>query len=303
MSPRPHRSTPHGDGPEPAAGELEGAEGTRLRTWRWPVENPRGRVQLVHGLSEHMGRYVELAGVLNRAGWSVFGHDHRGHGESEGRRGVLRDFDHLVEDVRRVRRQAGRLAPGPGEPAILGHSLGGLVVIRDLQTADRPPRRAVVSAPWLGTRIRLPLWQRIAARTLRHVLPDLVIQRSLDEQALTRDPARGAAYRADPRVHRAGSAGLLAEVEAAQAAAMTDPLPPSVRILLLLPLDDEVTDPDRTGRWAAGVAEDRIRVERFPDGRHEPFHDIERATVFRVLANWLNETAPATASTERTEQE
>lgn len=106
MTDRPWASTPHGDGPEPRAGELEGAAGSRIRTWSWPVDSPRGRVQLVHGLSEHLLRYIELAGVLNRAGWSVFGHDHRGHGESDGTRGVLRDFSHLVTDLGRVRARA-----------------------------------------------------------------------------------------------------------------------------------------------------------------------------------------------------
>lgn len=309
-------STPHGEGPAPEPGALEGAGGVRIRTWRWPVDAPRGRIQLVHGLSENLGRYIELAGVLNRAGWSVFGHDHRGHGESDGRRGVLRDFTHLITDVDRVRERADDLAPGPGAPVLLGHSLGGLVVIRHLQTAAsartaasprtaaRPPERAVVSAPWLGTRIVLPFWQRIAARTLRHVLPDVVIQRSLDVTKLTRDRERGAAYRDDPTVHRAGSAGLLAQVEAAQTAAMEEDVPGWVRILLLLPLDDQVADPDRTERWAKAIPRERIRVERFPEGRHEPFHDIERATVFRVLADWLNEeTSGDTASTEQAEQE
>ncbi len=294
---------PHGDGPEPEPGELDGAAGVRIRTWRWPVPQPRGRIQLVHGLSEHLGRYVELAGVLNRAGWSVFGHDHRGHGESAGRRGVLDRFENLVDDLDAVRRRADELAPGPGEPVPLGHSLGGLTVIRHLQTATDPPHRAVVSAPWLGTRVVLPLWQRLAARTLRHVRPDMVVQRSLDETKLTRDDARGAAYRADPTIHRAGSPGLLAEVEKAQAAAMTDPLPIHLRMLLLLPLDDQVTDPDRTERWAAGTRGARIRIERYPEGRHEPFHDIERAAVFRVLADWLNEEAPVTAPTEQADEE
>ena len=295
-------STPHGAGPEPEPGELRGAGGMRLRTWRWPVEAPRGRIQLVHGLSEHLGRYIELAGVLNAAGWSVFGHDHRGHGQSEGTRGVLEDFDHLVADLGRVRAHADALAPGPGDPVLLGHSLGGLVTIRHLQTSDAPARRAVVSAPWLGTRVVLPLWQRVAARTLRYVWPDVVIQRSLDETKLTRDPERGAAYRADPTVHRAGSPGLLARVEAAQDAALADPLPDDVRILLFLPLDDQVADPDRTERWAANVRADRIRVERYPDGRHEPFHDIERADVSRTLVDWLNEEAPSAAPTERTDE-
>jgi len=295
-------STPHGDGPPPTAGETMGADGVSIRTWQWPIEEPRGRIQLVHGLSEHLGRYIELAGVLNRAGWSVFGHDHRGHGESGGRRGVLRNFDHLVSDVDLVRERADELAPGPGAPLMLGHSMGGLVALRYLQTAREPPPRAVISAPWLGTRVRLPFWQRVAVRSLRHLLPEFVMQRSLDETGITRDPARRRAYRDDPLAHRAGSAGLLTEIEAAQAATLDQGLPEGVSILLILPLDDQVVDPERTEKWAAGLPAERVRVERFPDGLHEPFHDIERETVFRLLAHWLNEEATKVSPPEHAEQ-
>lgn len=298
----PSSGHPHGDGPVPEAGELTGADGVRIRTWSWKREGARGRIQLTHGFSEHLGRYRELAGHLVRDGWAVFGHDHRGHGESEGVRGVLRDFDHLLRDLEAVRRRADELAPGPGAPLLLGHSMGGLVALRYLQTTADPPGRAVVSAPWLGTRVRLPLWQRVAARTLRYVAPALVLTRSLDTTLLTRDLERGAAYRDDPTVHRAGSAGLLREVEEAQVAAMAGGLPDGCRVLLLVPLDDRVTDAARTQEWAASVPSGQVEVVRLPGGRHEPFHDIERATVFRTLVEWLNEEAPRRAAPERMTQ-
>jgi len=282
----------HAPGPEPVAGSLEGADGVTLRTWSWQVEDPRGRIQLTHGLSEHLGRYREVAGELVRAGWSVFGHDHRGHGESEGRRGILRDFDHLLTDLARVRDRADELAPGPGAPLLLGHSLGGLVALRYLQTAAEPPPRVVISAPWLRTRVVLPLWQRIAARTLRYLAPEFVMRRALDTTLLTRDRERGDAYRDDPTVHRCGSAGLLAEVERAQADALSAGVPEGCHVLLVVPLDDQVTDPDRTLEWAAGVDAERIRVMRLPGGRHEPFQDTDRATVLRALVEWVNEAAP-----------
>jgi len=282
----------HAPGPAPAPSDIMGAGGVRLRTWSWPVEHARGRVQLTHGLSEHLGRYREVAGVLMRAGWSVFGHDHRGHGESDGERGVLRDFDHLVQDVAAVRERADDLAPGPGRPLLLGHSMGGLVALRYLQSAGEPPPRVVISAPWLGTRVVLPLWQRIAARALRYVAPEFVLKRALDTSLLTRDQELGDAYRDDPTIHRCGSAGLLAQVERAQAAALGDGVPGHSRVLLLVPLDDRVTDPERTQEWAARVGPERIQVVRLPGVRHEPFQDIERATVLRTVADWLNEGTP-----------
>lgn len=47
------------------------------------VENPKGVVMVVHGMGEHMGRYIHFAEYLNSRGYIVFGDDHRGHGFSE----------------------------------------------------------------------------------------------------------------------------------------------------------------------------------------------------------------------------
>lgn len=48
--------------------------------FEWPVAKPKAVVQLVHGLGEHANRYVEVITLLNRAGYSVYANDHRGHG-------------------------------------------------------------------------------------------------------------------------------------------------------------------------------------------------------------------------------
>ncbi len=47
------------------------------------VENPKGVVQVSHGMCEHGGRYAELAGVLNKHGYIVLADDHRAHGKTE----------------------------------------------------------------------------------------------------------------------------------------------------------------------------------------------------------------------------
>lgn len=46
------------------------------------VENPKGVVQIVHGMQEHGKRYEEFAKYLNKHGYIVFVSDLRGHGES-----------------------------------------------------------------------------------------------------------------------------------------------------------------------------------------------------------------------------
>ena len=69
---------------------LTTGDGLRLHLQHWPAPGPaHGTVQIVHGLGEHIGRYEALAAALNAEGWHVAGHDHRGHGRSEGARGTI----------------------------------------------------------------------------------------------------------------------------------------------------------------------------------------------------------------------
>lgn len=46
------------------------------------VENPKGIVQIFHGMAEHSTRYDEFARFLNKNGYVVMADDHRGHGKT-----------------------------------------------------------------------------------------------------------------------------------------------------------------------------------------------------------------------------
>ena len=52
-----------------------------LRLWD-NVKNPKGIVQIFHGMAEHSERYNEFADFLNSNGYIVCADDHRGHGKS-----------------------------------------------------------------------------------------------------------------------------------------------------------------------------------------------------------------------------
>lgn len=53
-----------------------------LASYAWDVADPRGVVQVAHGLAEHSARYDRFARALNDAGYAVRACDHRGHGAS-----------------------------------------------------------------------------------------------------------------------------------------------------------------------------------------------------------------------------
>ena len=60
-----------------------------------PDTNPKAAVALVHGIGEHMGRYSHVVEVLVQRGYAVYSIDHRGHGESQGRRALVERFEYF----------------------------------------------------------------------------------------------------------------------------------------------------------------------------------------------------------------
>ncbi len=60
-------------------------DNTQIWTYTWnDVKNPKGIVQIFHGMSEHAKRYEDFAKFLNKNGYIVFADDHRGHGKTAG---------------------------------------------------------------------------------------------------------------------------------------------------------------------------------------------------------------------------
>ncbi len=53
-----------------------------VREWT-DVKNPKAVVQIVHGMTEHSGRYDAFAKFLNGRGYIVVADDHRGHGYTD----------------------------------------------------------------------------------------------------------------------------------------------------------------------------------------------------------------------------
>lgn len=60
-------------------------DGKKLACFLWDnVENPKGVIQIIHGMTSHMQRYQEFGEDLNRMGYIAYGDDHRPHGETAG---------------------------------------------------------------------------------------------------------------------------------------------------------------------------------------------------------------------------
>jgi len=98
----------------------------------WESKNPRGIVQILHGMREYIERYEEFALFMVRNGYTVIGHDHRGHGKSmkNSKTGYFADelgWDKVVSDVMIVNEYITNEFKNL-DIYILGHSMGSFIL-------------------------------------------------------------------------------------------------------------------------------------------------------------------------------
>jgi alpha-beta hydrolase superfamily lysophospholipase len=257
---------------------LPGTRGA-ISVREWPNARPRYVVLVVHGYGEHVGRYEELAGVLVGHGAAVFGPDHVGHGRSAGERALIEDFEDVVTDVHTVAALA--RAARPDVPVVMvGHSMGGLIAARYAQRYGDTLAALVLSGPVIGA------WDLPGRLLALDDIPDTPISPA----ALSRDPAVGAAYAADPLVwhgpmKRPTVEAFARTLETVSRGGDVGPLP-----LLWLHGDEDRLVPlagSRVGVEAlsGGRLTERIR----PGARHEVFHETDRARVFADVTAFLDQ--------------
>lgn len=278
---------------EGAHGYLDGVGGLRLFYRAWEISDARGKVLVVHGLGEHSGRYRHVAHALTAAGFNVYALDLRGHGRSQGRRGHVRRFEHLLQDVDRLRRRVCGAKPC-GDPVFLvGHSMGGLVALRYMREyACRSLRGAVIVAPFVEVVMAVPRWKLTFGRLADRFVPALTLDNGLRTGKLFREDDEREAYRTDPLVHRRISARLWAEMLRTSEDLSGSQATGGTRLLFQLPGDDQVVSSETTRALAGGLGEG-VELREYPDAYHDLYHDPLRERALTDAAAWLCERAEA----------
>lgn len=106
---------------------------TTCHAYVWkPMGNIKGILLISHGMTEHMGRYDELAQFFVSNGFLVAGNDHLGHGATAVTPSDLGYFCKrdpgtvLVRDVHRLKKTLQQKYPGVPF-FLLGHSMGSFI--------------------------------------------------------------------------------------------------------------------------------------------------------------------------------
>ncbi len=139
--------------------------GIDVHAWSFIPDKPVASLQLVHGMMEHSGRYLEFARWLAGKGVSVYMNDHPGHGKNlrytpgepvmgemihghfADRDGWGKLLDITVNLTKRIKEEY------PGLPVfILGHSMGSVLVQSYLRNLADRLDGAILSGPLLQPR-------------------------------------------------------------------------------------------------------------------------------------------------------
>ncbi|MBN8204361.1 alpha/beta fold hydrolase [Microbacterium esteraromaticum] len=260
---------------------------------------PRGVVQLLHGVGEHAGRYGAVIDALTAAGFHVYADDHRGHG----RTGIRQHGGPA---------KLGRLGPGglraavaacwqltgiirthhPELPLVLiGHSWGSF--LSQMLVNQHP--EAYDAVVLTGSALRTPGDLNAAPLNARWAGPD-----AHGLEWLSRDPAVWEAFRDDPLTTETPLLKLFGPIEALRLYGRpARDLGRDIPVLLMVGGDDPVGGPRSVHKLAdayrtrSGLTDVTTLV--YPDARHEIFHELQAESVRADLLAWLDARVPVRA--------
>jgi alpha-beta hydrolase superfamily lysophospholipase len=287
-----------------------------VRAWL-PAGAPRAAIQIVHGMSEHGGRYARFATALNHEGYAVYAQDLPGHGRTARAPDELGHFADrygwrlALQCIRALHVEMAERHPGL-PLAYFGHSMGALLgqdyIVhhgRDLSacvlsatTGYMGAMRAVglnlmrAEIAWGGPRHRSRLAEELSFKKFNKRFKPT----RTPFDWLSRDPEEVDRYIGDPRCGFRVSSTLWAELlvagarlrEPARLARIRQTLP----VLLIAGTQDDTTRDARgtelleRAYFKAGMKD--VTLKRYEGARHELLNELCREQVTQDVVEWLS---------------
>ncbi len=282
-----------------------------------PQGQPIGIVQLVHGLSEHIGRYAPVAEFLAEAGYLVVGHDHLGHGktaqsqEDYGFFAPSGGWDYVVDDVISLQQTTAKESPHLPY-LILGHSMGSFVVRNYLLTHSKDIDGCILSgtgqqpAPLLLAGYAIAsILRKIKGGTGRSAFLYNLSMGAYNASFrpnrttadwISRDEGYVDNYLADPMCQFSPTIGMFHDLfgglRTISKPIPKGTIPEDLPIYLFSGEKDPVGDFGKgvqrvyDGLVASGVKP--VTLKLYADGRHEMLHEQNKEEVMGDLLQWIN---------------
>jgi acylglycerol lipase len=256
-----------------------------------PAENEAARMVLAHGLGEHSGRYSHVIDKIVNSGISVWALDHRGHGQSEGKRGHIDSMNQYLSDLKKMVEIAKTNMPSKMKFLLLGHSMGGLIVLNFVENYPDIADGVIASSPGLNPGMKVPMIKGTVAKILSRIWPSLTFDNELDSSVLSHDNQVVKAYDEDPMVHRNITARWFTEFLNAMEKTKLSVSTITIPVLMQVAGDDRLVDAVTSRRFFESLAVKDKTLFFYNSMYHEIYNEQaeDRKKVLNDLVNWLND--------------
>lgn len=251
-----------------------------------PDSNIKALIVLVHGIGEHSSRYINWAKRFVKVGFAFITFDQRGHGLSEGKRGVISSYNDFLNDIDLILLTAEKKYPNL--PIILyGHSMGGGEVLNHLLIRNSNYFAAIATSPWIisqasPAKVVIPI-----IRFFDWLVPKITIKTKFDSSQLSHNPDVACDYDNDERVHRYISFRLFIQAYDAGYQILNTTNKTSKPLLLMHGSSDEVTDAYASEKFAKKNHEN-CTFKMWNNGFHELHNEIFNDEVFDYIYDWIS---------------
>lgn len=266
---------------------ITSVSGAQLYAKLWKTKDkPKAVVVLVHGFGEHCSRYTSYFNLFDKENFAFVGMDHIGHGQSEGKRGVIKSYEQLLDDVAQLVNRAKELYPDT--PVFLyGHSMGGNIALNFLLRRQCAFTGAIISSPWLKLSKEPNIISQILIRLFNCLLPNLTVNSGLDSNNISSDKQEVEQYKKDELNHGRISFRLLNAVTKQGKWAMNNTHLLKTPTLLVHGNKDHVTS-HLASKHASSLNSKMIKYVEFEGIYHEIHNDDAREQLAHETSEWIN---------------
>lgn len=270
-------------------GYFKGHDGIELFYQTWLHENPQGTLVITHGISEHSECYNLLAEGIKDIAWDIYAWDLRGHGRSDGKRGLVNDFRDYCKDLSIFLNYVHQQRKNEKAPlCLLGHSMGGLISCRTLIDFPQDHLQALcLSSPAFGISMPIPKIKEKASHLLARWAPQFTLRNEINYSHLSHDEKVLKTYPKDALRHDRISPKLFLGMVESFNYVLNNCHKIELPLLLQASGKDLLVSLKKAEEFYERTSSTKKEKYIYHKSYHEVFNDIEREQVYRDLCDFL----------------
>jgi alpha-beta hydrolase superfamily lysophospholipase len=260
------------------------------QTWQQSekLNDCKGWLIITHGQGEHSECYQRVVNVVIPEGFNVLAWDLKGHGRSDGKRGYASDFRDYLNDFHQFYKEIVTPLTNSKNRFWLGHSMGGLVQLLGLlKVVNGNKEKQILSNPYLGLSMPVPLFKELGAIVLKNYLPKITLGNEIENTDLTRDPAVLKEYTQDALRHHKISSGVYLGAKECQEEVFAKVAQFEGPVLMQIAENDPIVSSSRNQSFFDLLKCDDKTLKIYPNRKHEIYNDLDSEDVFHDLVQWL----------------